>query len=38
MVYGIGGYKFTDFLKVGGGLNILLALTTPLYIYLLWGI
>ncbi|CAN5651744.1 SLC13 family permease [soil metagenome] len=38
MVYGIGGYKFTDFFKVGGGLNILLALTTPLYIYLLWGI
>ncbi|CAN5781370.1 SLC13 family permease [soil metagenome] len=38
MVYGIGGYKFTDFFKVGGGLNLLLLIATPLYIYFLWGL
>ncbi len=38
MVYGPGGYKFTDFLRVGGPLNLLLALLTPLYIAWLWGL
>ncbi len=38
MVYGPGGYRFTDFLRVGGPLNLLLAVLTPLYIYLLWGL
>jgi di/tricarboxylate transporter len=38
MVYGPGGYKFTDFVRVGGPLNLLLAVLTPLYIYLLWGL
>jgi di/tricarboxylate transporter len=38
MVYSIGGYKFSDFFKVGGGLNLLLLVTTPLYIYFLWGL
>ncbi|OGF56320.1 MAG: hypothetical protein A2Z21_03955 [Candidatus Fraserbacteria bacterium RBG_16_55_9] len=38
MVYGPGGYKFLDFTRVGGPLNLLLALATPIYIYLLWGL
>ncbi len=38
MIYGPGGYRFLDFLRVGGPLNILLAIVTPVYIYYLWGI
>ena len=38
MVYGPGGYKFLDFTRVGGPLNLLLWLLTPLYIYWLWGV
>ena len=38
MIYGPGGYKFLDFTRVGLPLNILLAITTPIYIYLLWGL
>lgn len=38
MVFGPGGYKFLDFTRVGLPLNLLLAITTPLYIYLLWGV
>lgn len=38
MVYGPGGYKFTDFTKVGLPLNLLLALVTPLFIYVMWGL
>ncbi len=38
MVYGPGGYKFLDFTRVGGPLNLLLAVLTPLYIYGLWGL
>jgi len=38
MVFGPGGYKFADFFKVGLPLNLLLAVTTPLYIYLMWGV
>lgn len=38
MIYGPGGYKFLDFTRVGGPLNLLLAVVTPVYIYLLWGV
>jgi len=38
MVYGPGGYRFTDFLRVGGPLQILLAVVTCLGIAFLWGI
>jgi di/tricarboxylate transporter len=38
MILGPGGYKFLDFTRVGLPLNILLALVTPLYIYLIWGL
>jgi di/tricarboxylate transporter len=38
MVYGPGGYTFVDFVRVGGGLNVLLTILTPLYIYLFWGL
>jgi len=38
MVYGPGGYKFTDFLRVGGPLQLLLAVVTTGGIALLWGI
>ncbi len=38
MIYGPGGYKFLDFFRAGVLLNLLLAVVTPLYIYLLWGI
>jgi di/tricarboxylate transporter len=38
MVYGPGGYKFLDFTRVGGPLNLLLWVLTPLYIYWLWGL
>ncbi|HUG16788.1 MAG TPA: SLC13 family permease [Thermomicrobiales bacterium] len=38
MVYGPGGYRFVDFVRVGGALNVILAILTPLYIYLFWGL
>ena len=38
MVYGPGGYKFLDFVRVGGPLNLLLAVLTPLYIAWIWGL
>ncbi len=38
LVFGPGGYKFLDFLRVGGPLNLLLALVTPIFIYLIWGL
>jgi di/tricarboxylate transporter len=38
MIYGPGGYKFSDFIRAGGPLNLLLAIVTPLYIYLVWGL
>lgn len=38
MVYGPGGYKFTDFLKVGGPLQLLLAVVTTSGITMIWGI
>ena len=38
MIYGPGGYKFTDFPLVGGPLNLLLLAVTPFYIWLIWGL
>ncbi len=37
MIYGPGGYRFLDFLRVGAALNLLLWLVTPLFIVYLWG-
>ncbi len=36
LVFGPGGYKFTDYLKVGIPLNLLLAVTASITIPLLW--
>ncbi|WP_049939639.1 SLC13 family permease [Natronomonas pharaonis] len=38
MVYGPGGYEFTDFLKVGGPLQFLLAVVTTFGIFQIWGL
>ena len=38
MVYGPGGYTFTDFLKVGAPLQFLLAVVTTVGIAVLWGL
>ncbi|HEY9824608.1 MAG TPA: SLC13 family permease [Stenomitos sp.] len=38
MVYGPGGYKFLDFLRVGGPLTLLLVVITPPLIVLLYGL
>ena len=38
MVYGPGGYRFTDFVRVGGPLNLVLLAVTPIYIWLIWGL
>ncbi|QCC55818.1 SLC13 family permease [Natronorubrum bangense] len=38
MVYGPGGYEFTDFLRVGGPLQFLLAGVTTAGIVLIWGL
>jgi di/tricarboxylate transporter len=36
MVYGPGGYRFTDFVRVGLPLNILLAFVVSAAIPLIW--
>jgi di/tricarboxylate transporter len=36
LVYGPGGYRFTDFLRIGVPLNIVMALTASLFIPLIW--
>jgi di/tricarboxylate transporter len=36
LVYGPGGYHFTDFLRVGLPLNLLMALTVTLVVPLIW--
>ena len=36
MIYGLGGYRFADFVKVGGLLNLILLLTASLFIPLFW--
>jgi len=38
MVYGPGGYQFTDFLRVGAPLQLLLAVVTTLGIWVFWGV
>jgi di/tricarboxylate transporter len=38
MIYGTGLYRFTDFIKVGGPLNLLLMLVTCSAIYRLWPV
>lgn len=37
MIYGPGSYKFLDFTRVGAPLNLLLAVLTPIFLYLMWG-
>jgi len=36
MIYGAGGYKFTDFFKIGAPLNLILWITASLLIPFLW--
>jgi len=36
MIYGPGGYRFMDFVKVGGLLNLILLVTATLLIPLFW--
>jgi len=38
MVYGPGGYQFSDFIRVGAPLQIILAVVTTISIILLWGV
>jgi di/tricarboxylate transporter len=38
LVYGPGGYRFTDFLRVGIPLNLLLGITASLTIPLIWPV
>jgi di/tricarboxylate transporter len=38
MIYGTGLYKFTDFAKVGGPLNLPLMVVTSTAVYLLWPV
>ncbi len=38
MVYSPGGYKFSDFFRVGAPLNLLMAIMTPLLIVWLYGV
>ncbi len=38
MVYGAGGYKFLDFMRIGGPLNLLMMVITPLLIVWLYGL
>ncbi|WP_375137129.1 SLC13 family permease [Halostella pelagica] len=37
-VYGPGGYRFTDYLRVGGPLQLLFAIVTTAGIAVLWGV
>jgi di/tricarboxylate transporter len=36
LVYSAGGYRFTDFLRVGAGMNILMAATALTLIPMIW--
>jgi di/tricarboxylate transporter len=37
-VYGPGGYRFSDFVRVGGPLQLVCAVVTTLGIYVIWGV
>ncbi|MEB3227620.1 MAG: SLC13 family permease, partial [Synechocystis sp.] len=37
MVYGPGGYRFTDFVRIGAPLTVMLALITPFVILIFYG-
>ena len=37
-VYGPGGYRFTDYLRVGGPLQLLFAVVTTVGIAVMWGV
>ena len=37
MVYGAGGYRFLDFLKVGGPLSLIMTIITPPLAIWLYG-
>jgi di/tricarboxylate transporter len=36
LIYGPGGYRFSDYPKVGGPLNVLLLITATILIPILW--
>ena len=38
MIYGPGGYKFLDFIRIGLPLNLLMAIASTCFIYFLWGV
>ena len=38
MVYGPGGYRFTDFVRMGAPLQLLLAIVTCVGIWAIWGV
>jgi di/tricarboxylate transporter len=38
MVYGPGGYRFTDFARIGAPLTVILTLATPLLVMLIYGV
>jgi di/tricarboxylate transporter len=38
MVYGPGGYRFTDYVRVGAPLQALLTVVTTVGIVVLWGV
>ena len=38
MMYGPGGYEFTDLLRVGAPLQLLLAVVTTLDIWFFWDV
>ncbi|MDZ7730543.1 MAG: anion permease [Natrialbaceae archaeon] len=38
MVYGPGGYRFTDYVRVGAPLQLLLSIITPLGVAFFWGL
>ena len=38
MIYGPGGYRFSDFIRVGGPLNLIMAIITPPLIIMFFGL
>jgi di/tricarboxylate transporter len=36
LVYGVGGYRFVDYLRIGAPLNLLVGSTAALMIAMLW--